>query len=191
MTRQGRGLAPDVEATVREVVSRRAAELGGRVRPRDVRLAVRDGEVAAGCILFHAAWGGGPAEGALSGLIQNGEAPDTYPVRALGKLFRRWLESGDVPDAPTIASVVAYLYDPEDRCSLILRPADMTVSRHREEWAQYIRPPRIINRNGPRGLVFWWTGDRGPAELTVVLDDSGEVETRERTIQSFLGEEPP
>lgn len=61
---------------------------------------------------------GGLVEGELPGLTQNDEAPDTYTVRALGTLFRSWLESGNVPD------------------------------------------------------------------------DSGEVETRERAIRSFVGEEP-
>jgi hypothetical protein len=187
--RRRRELAGDVEATVRQVVSQRSAELGGRVRPDDVRVSVFDGEAPAGCTLFHAAWGGGPTEGALSGLIRDGEPPDTYPVQALGKVFRRWLDSGEVPDAVAMASVVAYLYDPMDSCPLVLRPGDVVASHRRRDWAPYLRPPRIVDRDGPRGVVFWWMGERGPAQLSVALDESGEVETVQRTIDSLLAEE--
>ena len=138
-----------MSAAVQEVAARRARELGGgAVRPRDVTVEMMEKEAAPGCRLFHAGWG----SGALSGLLRDDEPPDTYPAQAMGKIFRRWLDSGGLPDATHVAAVAAWMFDPERRRAVVLSEADV----RRAEWLRHVRPPEVIDDGGRPGVAFWW-----------------------------------
>lgn len=124
------------ERRLRKAVAQRARELGHRIRARVVELELPPEEVAPGCRVFRAWWGPGERGGAVSGLLEQGQAPDTWPQRALGKLFRRWLDrDGELPDPAHVAQVAAYLYDPLGRKTAILSPADLAEHRGRTDWS--------------------------------------------------------
>jgi hypothetical protein len=166
-------------SAIQKVVAQRAHELGGRdVRPRDVRVEMLEQEAAPGCRVFHARW----VNGALSGLLRDVEPPDTYPAQALGKIFRRWLERGGLPDARHVAQVATWLFDPERRRTVVLSEADV---RERRDWLRHVRPPELIDADGSTGVVFWWINPLGPSELRVVLEDDGFVDLIERPIHEF------
>jgi hypothetical protein len=175
------------EQTVKKVVARRAKELGSRVSPRDVTLEFMEADAAPGCRLFHARWGAGEVQGWLSGLIKDEEAPDTYPAQALGKIFRRWIETeGKLPDPTLVATVSAYLYDAADRHNVILNEEEKAQYIRRQEWLRHIRLPTLIEVAGQPGVTFWWVGDGGASEMRVYLAEGGKIRTEETFIQDFL-----
>ena len=168
------------EKSLKKVVTERARELGHRLRPSAVTLELPPEEVAAGCRLFRAWWGPGRRGGAVSGLLEEGQPPDTWPQRALTKLFRRWLQSGGtLPDPALVARVAAYLYDPLGRKMAILTPDDLA-----KLGAGPIAhlPEAISGEEGP-GVVFCWVGPDGASEIRFYLDQDGDVWTRESRLQ--------
>jgi hypothetical protein len=175
------------ERHIKEIVARRAEELGARVSPRDVRLEFMEGEAAPGCRLFHASWGAGRHEGWLSGLVQEGEPADTYPAQALAKVFRRWTETaGGLPDARLAARVAAYVFDPAGRHEAILGAEDMERLVERAEWLPHVTPPALIEVEGRPGVAFWWTSPRGVSEMRFHFDGAGRIRASEKFIQDFL-----
>ena len=175
------------ERAIREIVARRAEELGSRVSPRDVKLEFMEGEAAPGCRLFHASWGAGRRERWLSGLVQEGEAADTYPAQALAKVFRRWTEAeGGMPDARHAAEVAAYVFDPAARHEPILSEGDAARLVERGEWLRHVRPPSLVEVEGRPGVAFWWAGPRGVSEVRLYLDADGRIRSGEKLIQEFL-----
>jgi len=179
------------EQPIKELVARRAGELGGRVNPRDVRIEFMETEVAPGCRIFRASWGAGQREDSLSGLVRDGEDPDTYPAQALGKIFRRWIETGGkLPEPAHAARVSAYLYDGSDRRTVILSEEDKAESVKRREWLPHVRLPTLIEVDGRPGVAFWWAGPEGLSEVRFYFDERGRIRTTEKSIQDFLrGEE--
>lgn len=175
------------ENLIKEVVARRSEELGGRVRPQDVSIEFMDTDAAPGCRLFHARWGAGEREGWLSGLIRDGEAPDTYTGQAMAKIFRRWLETeGALPDAKLAAKVAAYLLDPADRHRMILSEDDSAQLISRNEWRPHVRLPEVFDEAGQPGIRFWWVGPRGASEVSIKLAEGDRTQTRERFIQDIV-----
>ncbi len=175
------------EQPIKEIVARRAEELGRRVSPRDVRLEFMEGEAAPGCRLFHASWGAGRRERWLPGLLMDGEPADTHAGQALAKVFRRWIETeGKLPDARHAAKVSAYVYDPAGMNEVILSEEDSARLVTRDEWRAHVRPPALIEVEGRPGVAFWWTSPRGVSEVRLSLDEGGRVRTAEKFIQEFL-----
>lgn len=165
-------------AAIQEVAAQRALELGGRdVRPRDIHVELLEKEAAPGCRVFRARW----VDGALTGVLRDDEPPDTYPAQALGKIFRRWLERGGLPDARHVAEIAAWMLDPERRRTVVFSDADV---REQRDWLRHVRPPELIE-DGSAGVVFWWINPLGPSELRVMLAEDDFVSLIERPIHAF------
>jgi len=149
-----------IEKEIQDVVAERAAALGGgRVEPDSVEVLLVDAHAAPGCAIYRARW----HNGALSAVVIDGEGPDTFPAQALGKIFRRWIDTtGALPDAMRAARVAAWIYDPERRRTVIFGEEDIG----RPDWLPHLRPPVRIDD----GVVFWWVDPRGPSEVRVSLD---------------------
>jgi hypothetical protein len=167
------------EAGVRQALAVRIRELGGESKPSDIALRYLAFDPAPGCRLFHASWGGGQREGHLSGLIRDGERPDTYPGQILAKVFRRWLETeGALPDASGVATVCVYVLDPAGRNRPILAEED------RLRWVgpesrERVATPRPIEVAGLPGVSFWWVRPEGDSEVRVYLVEGENVRIEE------------
>jgi hypothetical protein len=175
------------ETSLKNAVVRRAAELGGHVRPGDVTLEIRQAEVAPGCHVFRATWGTGRNQGALTGLLQAGEPPDTFPAQALGKLFQGWMEAeGTLPPPEEVASVSAFLYDAGRIHTPILTGEDRSRLVSRPEWQPHVQLPTRIQVAGQPGVAFWWVGPGGPSEVSFYLTDAGTIRSEEKFMRDFL-----
>lgn len=172
------------ENLIKEVVANRSEELGGRVRPQDISLEFMELEAAPGCRLFHAYWGAGERSGWLSGLIRDGEAPDTYTGQAMAKVFRRWLETQKaLPDAKHMARVAAYLLDPADRHRVILTEEDKAQLISRDEWRAHVQLPEVSEETG---VTFWWVGPSGASEVSIKLGQGERTQTQESFIKDMF-----
>ena len=151
----------DVTARIREAVAQRSLELGGRglVAPADVSVTLNLQEAAPGCRLFTASWGAGRGRGGLSGLLRDDEPPDTYPGQALGKLFARWAETGQVPAAAAVAAAAAQLLDPARHNDPVLTEGDL-------EDAPGARLPELLGGDPAQGVSFWWSDGGRPRNVT-------------------------
>lgn len=174
------------EVAVKAGVALRAQELGGLIGSEDVLLHFLDLDIAPGCQVFRANWGSGESYGALSGLIKDNDQPDTYPVRALSKIFRRWLETGEGSlNAQLAAKVSAFMLDPLERRTVILNDSDIDMYAKRDEWLQHIRVPQLIRVGKYQGVEFWWIGYHGASLLRVYLDENQSIKTEEVFMQDI------
>ncbi len=180
---------------IRKTVAHRAKEFGDRISHRDIRLDFMDLEIAPGCRIFHAFWGGGKAKRSFSGLLMDDETPDLFPAQALKKIFHRWLDvKGGLPDAGLMATVSAYIFDASSQHDVILCDGDKSAFITEHDWLPYIRLPEPIDVPERSGVIFWWVGPRGASRLRVQLDENGNIVTEEEFIQDLLkqgkGHEP-
>jgi hypothetical protein len=177
------------EQSIKKAVARRAKEFGYRIGQREVTLEFMDAETAPGCRIFRAWWGAGEAQGSLSGLLRDEEEPDTYPGRALGKVFQRWIETaGRLPDARLAATVAAFLYDASDLHRVILSDEDKAAFVKRPEWLPHVQLPETIEVAGQPGIAFWWVGPSGASRMRAYLSSSDQVRTEETFIRDLLKE---
>ena len=177
----------DVERAIKKAVAERAHELGAHVHPREVTLEIEREPVASGCRLFRGWWGGGEAMGYLSGVLRDQEPPDTYPARALEKVFQRWIETdGELPEATLVAKVIAYLYDAAGRHEVISSEKDKHALVQRPDWLAHIRVPEGTQVGGQTRIQFWWVGPRGPSQVGVYFSKNGSIRTEELWIQDVL-----
>lgn len=172
------------EEVVRAGVALRAQEFGDLIGTEDVTLHFFDMDIAPGCQIFRANWGGGESCGALSGLIRDKEQPDTYPMRALSKIFRRWLEAdrGSL-NAKLVAKVSAFLLDPLERHAVILNDSDIDTYAIHAEWLEHIHVPQLINAGINLGIEFWWTGYQGASLMRIYLDENQSIKSEEVFLQ--------
>jgi hypothetical protein len=176
------------ETSIKKTVARRAAELGGRISHRDVTLAFMNGEVAPGCRVFRASWSAGRVAGAVTGLLRDDDAPDTYPAQALGKVFRRWLETeGELPDPVRVAAVSAFLYDADRVHEVILTEEDRARFITRPEWLPYVALPTHLEASGQPGVAFWWTSRSGASQVRLYLTKGESVRSEETFVQDLVG----
>lgn len=172
---------------IRETMARRAGELGGRVRSGTVRLELVAGEVAPGCRVLAASWGGGRTESSLTGLILDGRDLDTYPLQALGKIFARWKKAGPMPEAWRVVSVVSFLLGGPGRGDAILSEGDIRELVRDPELRRQVGLPELIQVNGQPGVRFFCVGRYGVSRLRVHLSAEGRV----RVEEVFLRATPP
>ena len=177
----------DGARAIKKAVAERARELGAHVHPSEVTLEIEREPVASGCRLFRGWWGAGEAMGYLSGLLRDQEPPDTYPARALEKVFQRWIETdGELPEATLVAKVIAYLYDAAGRHEVIFSEKDKHALVQRPDWLAHIRVPEGTQVGGQTRIQFWWVGPRGPSQVGVYFSKNGSIRTEELWIQDVL-----
>ncbi len=158
---------PD-ERTLREAITARAADLGARLRPEDVRLQYADVPGAPAYRMVRATWGAGGSEDGLSGLLHAGDEPDLLPGHAVGALVADW--DGGATEA---AAAVAFLLDPMARWEPLLTAAETSGWRSADG---LVEPPTL--RADPTSgvaarLAFWWRRDALAHQVVVEVDVSG------------------
>lgn len=158
------------ERRLREVITARAADLGARLRPQDIRLQYVDVPGGPAYRMVRATWGSGGSEDGLSGLLHDGDEPDLLPAHAVGALLADW-DTG----ARDAAAAVAFLLDPMARWEPLLTAAETSGWRSTDG---LIEPPDLRSdpaSGGQARLAFWWRRDALAQQVVVEVDASGSA----------------
>ena len=176
------------EADLRAAIVARAHDLGAEIRGEDVRLEFLADDVVPGYRVFRGIYSYRDMRDAVTGIALEGAAPDTYPLRALGKIFGRWLDlSGELPEPAIVAEVVSFVLGGAG-------PYDVVTSE--DELAQIadveaqgvVERPRAIDVEGQPGVVFWWEKRIGLVEVTVHMIGHEEIALSQRTLAEVIGD---
>lgn len=173
--------------SIKKIVVQRAGELGNRIKPQEVELEFLKEEVARGCRIFTAHWVSHGFLRSLSGLIMDNDPPDTYPARAVGKIFRRWLDTrGGLPDPEMVANVVSLFFDPSRNQPLIMKEEDKSMFIELPEWIPYVELPKSIEVSGHPGVEFWRSGPYGLSKLRIFLSAAGMIQIDEHFLKDIV-----
>lgn len=154
-------VTPELEQSVREAVASRATAFGHSPTPEEVRLEWLPEGTVPGIEVFRARYRAGESRGAITGIVADGEPPNTYPNDALVTVWQRWIaEHGHLPDGPTTAEVSAFLLGGAGPHEIVVDDTHPA--------------PSVVEGPEP-GVVFWWRQRNGLAETTLRLD-SGMID---------------
>ncbi|MET4134342.1 hypothetical protein [Pseudarthrobacter sp. PvP090] len=162
------------ERELRERVVARARDLGAVLRTDDVALSFADVPATPGYRLFHASWGAGGFEDALSGLLHAGEEPDLLPGHAIETLMEVW-STESTPAAGQVAQALAFMLDPMARREPLLTDDDVAA------WGAGRGPVTApaLETDDASGRItrtsFWWRSGLEAQEVVVDVDASGHV----------------
>ncbi|MGM9474529.1 hypothetical protein ACS5PJ_21370 [Pseudarthrobacter sp. YS3] len=124
--------------------------------------------------LFHASWGAGGSEDALSGLLYAGKEPDLLPGHAMETLMEIW-SAASTPAAGQVAQALAFLLDPMSRREPLLTDEDVAASASGEGPVTTPALETDVASGRITRTSFWWRSGREAQEVVVDVDDSGHV----------------
>jgi hypothetical protein len=176
------------EADLRAAIVARANDLGAEIRSEDIRLEFLADDVVPGYRVFRGIYSYRDMRDAVTGIVTEDGTPDTYPHRALGRIYARWLErSGDLPEPAIVAEVVSFLIGGAGPYEVLTSEDDL--ARITDVGAQgVVGPPRAVDVDGQPGVVFWWEKRIGLVEVTVHMTGPEEIALSQRTLLEVIGD---
>lgn len=172
------------EAAIRRHVATRVGELGGSVDPEGVSITLLPGEAAPGVVAFLAFYDTPAGRSSLSGIVDD-SGPNTFPVKAVGTLFDRWIAVGELPPAARVAEVVSFILSNGSSQMPLLTEADVA-RLPKPEWREVVRVPVEIEMKGRPGVEFWMDTQMGLVRKRVAAKAGGGAAVEDRPIAEVL-----
>lgn len=172
------------EAAIRRHVATRVGELGGSVDPEGVSITLLPGEAAPGIVAFLASYDTPTGRSSLSGIVDD-SGPNTFPVKAVGTLFDRWIAVGDLPPAARVAEVVSFVLSNGSSQMPLLTAAEVA-RLPKPEWREVVRVPVEIEMKGRPGVEFWLDTEMGLVRKRVTAKAGGGAAIEDRPLAEVL-----
>jgi len=162
----------------------RAEQLGAEIDAEGVRLTALPTDTVPGMRVFRGIYTYRDMRDAVTGIVTDAGEIVAFPIDALERAFAAWLEAGGLPDADTVADVVAFVIGGAGPHEVVHSTDD--ARRIAGEDADVVVPPRP--HDGDPGVVFWGESrGSGSEEVTAYLDDEEFLEVERRPIDDVRG----